>query len=130
MPTEIQFLAWTVVLGLAQLLIAAMLSTAQRGVQWNVSARDGQSEPLRGVAGRMDRAFRNLMETFPFFAALVLAVAVTGRGDALSALGAQLYFWSRLIYVPLYAAGIPYVRSLVWSVGLVGLVMLLWGLCG
>lgn len=128
MPTEIRFLAWTIMLGLVQLVIAAMMSTAQRGVEWNVSARDGLPEPLRGVAGRMDRAFRNLMETFPFFAALVLAVVSAGRGDAMTALGAQLYFWARLVYVPLYAAGIPYLRSLVWTVGLVGLVMLLWGL--
>ncbi len=129
MPTEIQMLVWTVILGLAQLLIAAGLSTAQRGAKWNVSARDGQPEPLRGVAGRMDRAFRNLMETFPFFAALALAAIVADRADAATALGAQLYFWARLVYVPLYAFGVPYLRSLVWAVGLWGLVQMLWGLC-
>jgi len=46
----------------------------------------------------------------------------------LTALAVQLYFWARLIYLPLYAAGVPYVRSLVWLVSLLGIVMLLWAL--
>jgi len=66
--------------------------------------------------------------TFPFFAAAVLAVVLTQRQDGLTALAVQLYFWARLIYLPLYAAGVPYVRSLVWLVSLLGIVMLLWAL--
>jgi uncharacterized MAPEG superfamily protein len=80
---------------------------------------------LTGVPGRLDRARGNFLETFAFFAALVLAVVALGRQNAGSALGAQLYFWARLVYVPVYAAGIPYLRTLVWAVSIVGLVMLL-----
>ena len=125
---EIQMLAWAIVLGVVQLLLAATLTTQQRGLKWNVSARDDALPPLTGVAARLDRAFRNFMETFAFFAAAVLAVVASGRGDATTALGAQLYFWGRVVYVPLYALGIPYVRTLVWTVSLIGLVMVLLGL--
>jgi uncharacterized MAPEG superfamily protein len=125
MTTEIRMLAWTIALGVLQLLLAATLSTQQRGLKWNVSARDAVVPPLTGVAARLDRAFGNLMETFPFFAAAVLAVAVSGRGNATSALGAQLFFWGRVIYVPLYALGIPYLRTMVWTVALIGVVMVL-----
>ncbi|WP_141455970.1 MAPEG family protein [Pseudoxanthomonas sp. z9] len=128
MSIEMRMLLWTTALGIAQLLLAAALATAQRGVGWNVSARDGTAAPLTGVAGRMERAWRNLMETFPFFAALALAAVAGGRGDATTAIGAQLYFWSRLVYVPLYALGVPYLRSLVWTIGLWGLLQMLWGL--
>ena len=125
---EMQMRAWAVVRGLAQMLVAATFATQQRGLKWNAGARDGSPAPLAGVAGRLDRAFRNFMETFPFFAAAVLAVAATGRADAGTALGAQLYFWARLAYVPAYAAGIPYLRSLIWVVSLWGLLKVLWAL--
>jgi len=128
MPVEIQWLAWSILLGVVQLFIAAALMTRQRGMAWNASARDGDPPPLTGVAGRAERAMGNFLETFPFFAAAVLAVAVTGGSDTLTVLGAQLYFWSRVVYLPLYLAGIPYLRSLVWAFSLLGMLMVLGGL--
>jgi uncharacterized MAPEG superfamily protein len=128
MSTELQMLAWAIALGVVHLLVNASFMTAQRGVRWNASSRDGAVEPLTGVAARMDRAWRNFLETFPLFAAAVLAVSVAGRGNDDTALGAQLYFWARLAYVPVYAAGIPYLRSAVWAAALWGLLKLLWAL--
>lgn len=128
MPVEIQMLAWSVLLGVGQLFLAAALMTSQRGVKWNASARDGDPPPLTGAAARADRALRNFLETFPFFAAAAVAVVATGSSDALTALGAQLWFWARLAYVPLYLAGIPYVRSLVWALALAGMLLVLSGL--
>lgn len=125
MGTELQMLIWSVVLGLAQIMITATLSTQQRGLAWNAGARDATLPPLTGVGGRMDRALRNFLETFGFFAVAVLAVVATQRSNAHTVLGAQLYFWARLAYVPLYAAGIAYLRTLIWVVSLVGLVMVL-----
>lgn len=128
LPIELRMLAWSVVLGLIQLFVAAALMTRQRGMQWNAGARDGVPTPLTGVAGRLERAQRNFLETFPFFAAATLAVVLTGRSDAMTTLGAQLYFWARVAYVPIYAAGIPYVRSLVWTISVAGLLLVLRGL--
>lgn len=125
MAIEIQMLAWAVVLGLVHLLLAATLVTRQRGLKWNTGARDAEQAPLTGVAARVDRALKNFLETFPFFAAAVLAVVVAGRADADTALGVQLYFWARVLYLPLYAAGVPYLRTVVWAVSLWGLVMVL-----
>jgi uncharacterized MAPEG superfamily protein len=80
--------------------------------------------PLTGVAARLNRAFWNFAETFPFFAAAILADAVAGRlGGTLSVWGAWLYVAGRAAYVPLYATGVPTVRTLVWAVSIVGLVM-------
>ena len=128
MSIELKMLAWSIVLGLVQIALAATFVTVQRGVKWNVGPRDGVAPALSPIAGRFDRASRNFLETFVFFAAAVLAVVLTQKGDAQTALGAQVYFWARVAYVPLYAAGIPYLRSLVWTVSMVGLVMVIAGL--
>ncbi|WP_421568966.1 MAPEG family protein [Stenotrophomonas sp. PD6] len=128
MGIEMQMLAWAIVLGLAQVLITAGAITRERGLTWNASARDGAVPPPGPVAGRLQRAQANFLETFPFFAAAVLAVVLTQRQDSTTALAVQLYFWARLVYVPLYAAGVPYIRSLVWVVSMVGIVLLLWTL--
>lgn len=128
MTIELQMLAWAVVLGFVQLLLASALMTRQRGLAWNAGARDGEARPLTGVAARAERVMRNFLETFPFFAAAVLAVVAAGRADAATALGAQLYLWARVAYVPLYLAGIPYVRSLVWVVSVIGILRILQGL--
>ncbi|RYZ74870.1 MAG: hypothetical protein EOP91_00940 [Lysobacteraceae bacterium] len=128
LPVEIRMLAWSVALGLLHVLLGAALMTRQRGLAWNAGARDGEPAPLTGVAARVDRALRNFLETFVFFAAAVLAVVLTQRGNAESALGAQVYFWARLAYVPIYAAGIPYLRTAVWAVSIWGLLQVLWAL--
>ena len=128
MSLEIQMLAWSIALGLVHVLLGAALMTMQRGLKWNAGARDGEAKPLTGVAARLDRASRNFLETCPFFAAAVLAVVVTDRMSADTALGAQVYFWARLAYLPIYAAGIPYLRTLVWAVSLWGLLQVLWAL--
>ncbi|MBX9402162.1 MAPEG family protein [Lysobacter sp. BMK333-48F3] len=128
MSVELQMLAWSIALGIVHLLVNAGFMTAQRGLRWNAGARDGTPEPLTGVAARMERAWRNFLETFALFAAAVLAVQAAGRGSDETALGAHLYFWARLVYVPVYAAGIPYLRSAVWAVALWGLQKLLWAL--
>ena len=128
MTIELQMLAWSIALGLVHVLLGATLMTAQRGLKWNTGARDGQATPLGGVAARMERASRNFLETFPFFAAAALAVVLAQRTSPETALGAQVYFWARLAYVPLYAAGVPYLRTLVWAASLWGLLQLLWAL--
>ena len=122
---ELQMLFCSVLLGLAQLLAAAMLSTRDKGVAHNLSPRDDQGAPVSVLTGRMQRAFANFKETFAFFASAVLLVTILGRESELSAWGAQLYFWARLAYVPVYAAGIPGLRSAIWTVSLVGLLLVL-----
>lgn len=124
MPTELTLLAWAMLLGLVHVFAASTVVTRERGIGWNASARDEPAPPLGPLAGRLSRAQANFFETFPFFAAAAIAVVVAGRNDAGTALAAQVYFWARVVYLPLYAAGIPYVRSLVWLVSLVAVVML------
>ena len=125
MSIELKMLAWSIVLGIAHVLIGATLSTQQRGLKWNASARDGEPTPLIGVAARVDRAMRNFLETFVFFAAAVLAVVIAQKTSSWTALGAQIYFWARVAYLPVYAAGIPFLRTAVWAASIYGMLQII-----
>jgi len=125
MSFELTMLAASCVLCLVQVIISSHAASLQRGYGWTASSRDAEVPPLTGVAGRLERALRNFLETFPVFMAAVLLVHVLGRESPLSKWGAGLYFSARLVYVPLYAAGVPLLRSLVWNVAFVGIVLLL-----
>ena len=127
MTIELTYLAWSIVLGLVHAIATGQFTTAQKGLRYAMSARDEQ-QPLQGVGARLERAFANYMQTFPFFAAAVLATHVAGRHSWLTAGGAALYFWCRLVYVPLYATGIPVVRTAAFLGGVVGIAMVLWAL--
>ena len=125
MRTEIHILAWSVLLGLTYLLAQVGAATMQRGAAWNRGNRAPSDAPLTGAAFRLDQAFRNFLETFPLFAAAVLTLAFTQKGSTVTEVGAHLYFWARVLYLPIYGKGITGLRSLVWCVSLVG-ILLVW----
>jgi uncharacterized MAPEG superfamily protein len=125
MTTELTYLAWTLVLAVVQVLLPAVVKTRQYGVKWNAGPRDAAMPEPGPLAGRLDRAQRNLYETLPLFIGAVLIAHVAARHGAWTVWGAALYFWARLVYVPLYALGVPYVRSIVWGVSLLGLLAVL-----
>jgi uncharacterized MAPEG superfamily protein len=113
------------ILGLVHIGLSAAFSTKERGLQWNLSARDNVKPALTGVAGRLDRASSNFRETFPFFLAAILVGLIQNKQSAQLELGSQLYFFARVLYLPLYALGIPYIRSLAWFASIAGILMVL-----
>jgi uncharacterized MAPEG superfamily protein len=125
MTTELTLLAWTLVLALVQIMLPAMSRTRDFGPAWNAGPRDRDPGKVSPVTGRLLRAQANLFETLPLFAAAVLIAHVAGKEGPLTHWGAMLYFWGRVIYLPLYAAGVPYIRSLVWVASVAGLVMVI-----
>lgn len=118
---EITMLVCSGLLGLVHLLIVAQFSRQQYGLKWIGSARDEPQPPMTGVGGRLERAYRNFLETFPIFIAAVFAVTALNQSDFVSQWGAIAYFVGRLVYVPLYAAGVPVVRGLVWNIPTLGI---------
>ena len=125
MTTELIILGWTLVLALAQIMLAGALRTRETGITFNMGARDGPAPPVGAVTGRVQRAQSNLFETLPLFAAAVLIAHVGGREGDLTLWGSYAYLVGRVLYVPLYAFGVPLVRSLVWGLSLAGLGMIL-----
>ena len=124
LPTELVVLTWGCILAFVHILGAVQAKTRQYGTKWNVGARDEDLPPLNPVAGRLARAQANFFETFPIFIAAVILALSVGTTDG-TKLGAWLWLGGRVAYLPLYAFGVPVVRSLAWIVSLVGIVMVL-----
>ncbi len=122
MPAEILVLALGVALLLVHISLQAILATVELGSKWNASPRDAGIAPKGVYAGRAERALRNYLETFPALIALALALAVLGKTGSLGANGAWLWLSGRVVYIPLYLLGIPYLRTLAWIVSAIGLV--------
>jgi uncharacterized MAPEG superfamily protein len=122
MTTETSILFWATALGIFQLMLSVSFNVADRGLPYGVGPRDEPPKQLGRAASRIERAYRNFLETF---AAAVLLVHALGKSTALSVLGAQFYIWARLFYVPAYVIAIPYTRTACWMVSVVGIVMVL-----
>lgn len=120
MTTELHLLA-TLILALVYIIAFDLVRTRQYGAKWNMGARDATMPPLSPNALA---AQANLFETLPVFIAAVLIAHIAGVHTRWTTLGTELYFWGRLIYLPLYAFGVPVVRSLVWLISLAGLAMI------
>jgi len=122
--TEIWVLGWSVALLIVQ-VIAQATAASDLGPKYLFSPRDEGRVSSSVVAGRLLRALHNMLETYPAFIALALALVVTGKTGGLAATGAVIWLLARLAYVVIYAAGIPVVRTAIWFVSIVGLLMML-----
>jgi uncharacterized MAPEG superfamily protein len=125
LPTEIMVLGLSVVLLLVQLFMASIPTTVELGGKYQAGPRDQPRSVNSVFAGRAARAFRNLLETYPVFVALALALTVTGRSGGWGALGAEIWLVMRLLYVPAYLVHFPFVRSLLWFVSVLALLAML-----
>ena len=117
----VMLLAWSVVLLVAHVLLQGMLATRELGTEWNAGPRDEGKQPESKLAGRAARASSNFRETYPAFVALAAGLLFTGETSGLGLIGAVVWFVGRIVYYPLYLAGIPYIRSLVWLAAMAGL---------
>lgn len=125
MTTELTALAWTLVLAVVQLFLPAGFRTQETGIDYNAGPRDEPGPPVGKVTARLQRAQSNLYETLPLFAAAVLIAHVTGREGAVTACAAWIYLAARVVYVPLYGFGVPKVRSIMWGVSLLAVLVLI-----
>ena len=125
MTTELEILAWGCILALVHIFAAVRFKTRQYGTKWNIGARDEELAPPEPIVGRLARAQANFFETFPIFAAAVLIVSVAGLEDRWTALGAWLWLGARIVYLPLYAFGVPVVRTLAFLVSVAGIALVL-----
>lgn len=126
MTTELAVLAWGCVLALIHIFAAIRVKTRQYGTKWNVGARDEELPSPAPLVGRLARAQANYFETFPVMIAAVLIVSVNQAETHWTAVGSLIWLAARIIYLPLYAFGVPVVRTLVWAASLVGILMVLW----
>ena len=127
MKPELTLLAWSVVLAIVHMAISVQALVSTKGLMAAVGNREGLPE-LPGWAGRAVRANRNMAENLVLFAAAVLIAAVIGKSNSMTILGAQLFFWGRVAYAVCYIGGFIWLRTLSWTVSIVGVALILWQL--
>ena len=123
MTPELTYLVWAVALCFLQMLIAVCGAAGQVGLPTLASNRDDMPA-VTGWADRAQRAHGNMVENLVLFAALVLVAVAAGRANATTTLGAQIFFFGRVAYVVVFIAGIPWLRTALWTVSVVGLLMI------
>jgi uncharacterized MAPEG superfamily protein len=123
--TEVKLLIAVVIIGLLHLVWATVAGTGgHRDTAWLLGPRD-DPRPVMGQAARLSRAYANFLETFPLFAVAVVAVLLAGKSGSQVRFGEWLYVIGRVAYTPLYALGLPVVRTIAWTVSMVGIVLVI-----
>ncbi len=120
------YLALSAALGVVHVLAASAAASKQRSLKWNLGPRDESPPPLGKIPARFDRALKNFSETFPLFLGAVLGSYLLSQPLSEIETGMALYFWGRVAYLPIYALGIPVVRTLLWGVSMIGIAMIIW----
>ena len=123
MKPELTYLLFSVLLTFVQVLIAAAAANQVVGLTTLAGNREGLAE-MPGFAGRARRAHLNMLENMVLFTALVLIAVVANKTNAMTALGALIFFWGRLIYAFIYLLGVPWLRTLAWFVSVIGMVLI------
>ncbi len=128
MAIELKILALGALLLVVHIFTATRFKTAQYGRNWNIGARDEALPPANPVTGRTMRAQANFEETFPIAIVALLGVVLANRTSELTALGGWIWLGARIVYLPLYAFGIPVIRTVVFVISMIGLGLVLWPL--
>ena len=127
MSPDLKYLLLSTILTFVQVLVAAMGANQAVGLNTLAGNREGLGE-IPGWAGRAKRAHLNMIENMVLFAALVLIATAAGKANAMTAMGAMIFFWARLAYAVIYVAGIAWLRTLAWFVSVIGMAMIAWEL--
>jgi uncharacterized MAPEG superfamily protein len=127
MSFELALLAWSPALLALYVGAQGTLYRVEHGVGFSVSGRDDEPPAHGHYLQRSEKALRNFLETYGAFIALAVVAELGQHHGLLTAWGASLWFAGRLAYLPLYLLGVPYLRSLAWSVAALGLALLFFG---
>lgn len=109
------------------LIVAASLIKARAWTPSGLMAAMGNREkeaPCDGLPARTDRAAKNMLENMVLFTALALVASVGGVTHPHVELGARIFYWARLVYIPVYMIGIPVARTAVWAISVIGMGMI------
>jgi uncharacterized MAPEG superfamily protein len=127
MSTTLTLVIYMAILTWLTLLAASLIRAkgwTSAGTMIGLGNRDNLPEATP-LAGRAARTAQNTLENFVLFAAIALVACAAGVASPRVAMGAEIFFWARVLYVPVYYAGIIYLRTTVWLVSIIGLAMMI-----
>jgi uncharacterized MAPEG superfamily protein len=123
MTPDLTYLVWSAALAVVQAFIAVLGAMQVAGLPTLAGNRDAMPA-IEGWAGRAQRAHRNLLENLVLFAVLVLVAHLARKANATTALGSAIFFWARVAYAGIYIAGVPWLRTAMWAISMIGLIMI------
>lgn len=127
MTTDLYVLAAAIVLTWVMVVSAGVIRTrgwSPAGMKVVFGNRADLPAP-QGFAGRALRAANNMVENLPLFIGAIAVVHLGGKSGDRTVIGAHIFFWSRLVYWPVYLAGVPYLRTLAWYASIMGIGVIL-----
>ena len=118
--TSIMILSFLLVL--IQITIPVLISLLTNNVKLSYlfSSRDNEANTSIYI-DRANRSLNNLFETLPIFIGLILLSIIS---DVDNSFLAMIWLLARIIYVPVYIVGINYVRTGIWAIALICLIMM------
>jgi len=128
MTVDLQLVAFAVVLTWVMIFSTGVLRArawTPAGMKMAFGNRHDAPTTHPAWIERSDRAAKNMLENLPLFIGLVAVAHLGGRHAPRVDLGAHLFFWARVAYWPIYVAGVPVVRTLIWYVSITGLALIL-----
>lgn len=126
MTTDLMYLAFTAILTAALWIPYVIAQVASNGFLKPENYVDPAPRPLPPWGRRADRTYLNAVEVFAPFAALVLIAHVAGKANAMTAFWTACFFWLRIAHAVVYLLGIPYIRTLVFTLGFVAIAGICW----
>jgi uncharacterized MAPEG superfamily protein len=128
MSTDLKYLAFTAMLTASLWIPYIVCQTMTNGFLTPQNFVDPTPRPVPLWGRRADRVYINAVESFAPFAALVIVVHLAGKADAMTAFWAMAFFWLRVAHAVVYLLGLPYLRTLIFTLGYVAVIGLFWEL--
>jgi len=126
MTTDLKYLVFTAMLTASLWIPYVTAQSMTNGVLKPANYRDPTQRPLPLWGKRADRTYLNAVEAFAPFAALVITAQLTGKANAMTAFWATCFFWLRLTHAIVYLLGIPYIRTIVFTLGFFAIAGIFW----
>lgn len=126
MAPEITVLVYLFILLFAYISFRPVQRVLENSLMQGLGPQDTYPEVLNKYAQRAERANHNFKETLPFAVAFLIALPMTGKADANTAMAAWTYLIARTAYLPAYIIGIPGLRTLIWAVATGALIYMAW----
>ena len=128
MSPDLKYLAFTALLTASLWIPYVIAQVTSNGPLQPQNYVDPTQRPLPAWGKRADRVYINAIETFAPFAALVLLIQVTGKANGTTAFLTMSFFWLRVAHAVVYWAAIPYVRTIIFTLGYVAVLGLFYEL--
>jgi uncharacterized MAPEG superfamily protein len=126
MTTDLKYLAFTAMLTAALWIPYIVCQAMTNGPLQPVNYKDPAPRPVPLWGKRADRAYLNAVEVFAPFAALVIIAQLAGKADSMTAFWAVFFFWMRVAHAVVYWFAIPYLRTVVFTLGFVAVAGIFW----